>query len=221
MPWLPCLTDLRPPSCLLRPSSRIIVCTHLPKEIQVVVKSAASVETTEQSQSTAAASRSTGPPGAPPHGRSDPDLHSTQKSPVASDSSRSTLDSAFKHSNTQGSRLRLKAEGPASPSLRKKWKTKNRASSRSPTPPTRTTPAESIGCFCRSAFCCFFFSLLLLLPLAAGARYTVVFEVQFPLPPHVLPRYSAAWCSADGTAWLRWPLPHGIRGYLEPLCATF
>lgn len=85
-----------------------------------MVKSAASVETTEQSQSTAAASRSTGPPGAPPHGRSDPDLHSTQKSPVASDSSRSTLDSAFKHSNTQGSRLRLKAEGPASPSSRKK-----------------------------------------------------------------------------------------------------
>lgn len=147
-----------------------------------MVKSAASVETTEQSQSTAAASRSTGPPGAPPHGRSDPDLHSTQKSPVASDSSRSTLDSAFKHSITQGSRLRLKAEGPASPSSRKKWKTKNRASSRSPTPPTRTTPAESIGCFCRSAFCCccFFFFAAAAAPRCRGSVHS---SLRSAVPP--------------------------------------
>lgn len=74
----------------------------------MVVKSAASVETTEQGQSTAAASRSTEPQGPLPMADRIQIYTVHTKSPVVSDSRRSTLDSAFKHSNTptlQHSRL--------------------------------------------------------------------------------------------------------------------
>ena len=121
-----------------------------------------------------------------------------------------TQDSRLEIRHSQDSRLnqgsRLKAEGPAS----KTGHLRN-----SPTPPTRTTPAERVGCFCRS--------LLLLVVVvvaaaaaaaAAGAGYTMVFDVQSPLLSYVLPRYSAAWCSTDGTARLRLPLAPWDPGVL-------
>lgn len=88
-------------------------------------------------------------PRAPPLGRSDPDLHSTQNHLVVSVNTLETrprlrtLDCRLGTQTLEAQDSRLKTEGPAVDQ-------KSRAPPNSPTPPTRTTPAESIGCFCRS-----------------------------------------------------------------------
>lgn len=139
------------------------------------------------------------------------------KSPVVSDSRRSTLDSAFKHSHT----ATLKAD----PSKEKKKATTGKqetghlpkAPHHPPEPHRRRASVASAILLLLSLFffCCCCCPSLPGLGTQWSSKCSSPSRPMYCQGTRLRVAARTVQHGDDG------PLPHGIRGYLEPLCATF